>query len=217
MTSPTAPVAPTPTTDPRTSFFDAVRFVGPLVANVRIDQLDGSTPCSEMDVRHLVAHLVLVLDRVADLGDGLPFHPADPEVPDGHAAEIYEQSAARVTAVWSNAELLTALYTLPWAELPGFAVMGTYTNELIVHGWDLAVSTGQRPNWDDAPVAAALAAITIGLPADGPGRASSFEAMRDSLPPEYQGWSAPFGDVVPVPEDAPLIDRLAAWNGRTPC
>ncbi len=27
---------------------------------------------------------------------------------------------------------------------------------------------------------------------------------------------APFGPAVPVADDAPLIDRLVAWNGRTP-
>jgi hypothetical protein len=30
-------------------------------------------------------------------------------------------------------------------------------------------------------------------------------------PPEI-----PFADAVPVPEDAPAIDRLVAWQGRDP-
>mgnify|MGYP000535288204 CR=1 FL=1 len=29
-------------------------------------------------------------------------------------------------------------------------------------------------------------------------------------------WSPPFANAVPVPDDAPLIDRLAGWNGRRP-
>lgn len=68
--------------------------------------------------------------------------------------------------------------------------------------------------WDDDVLEVAYEAIRQGIPAEA--RESAFEAVRETMPEEYQGWSAPFGDVVEVPDDAPLIDRLVAWNGRTP-
>jgi hypothetical protein len=36
------------------------------------------------------------------------------------------------------------------------------------------------------------------------------------MPPEHREPTDPFADAVPVPDDAPLIDRLVAWNGRRP-
>ncbi len=50
----------------------------------------------------------------------------------------------------------------------------------------------------------------------GENRAAMFERMRPSMPPELRDFAAPFADAVPVPDGAPLIDRLVAWNGRRP-
>jgi len=36
------------------------------------------------------------------------------------------------------------------------------------------------------------------------------------MPEAYRNRPDPFDDPVPVPDDAPLIDRLVAWNGRRP-
>jgi uncharacterized protein (TIGR03086 family) len=72
-----------------------------------------------------------------------------------------------------------------------------YTGEVSTHTWDLAVATGQAPAFDDAVVTRALAAVHRKLPAErGPG--------------------IPFAPPVPVPDDAPAVDRLVAWQGRDP-
>jgi hypothetical protein len=36
------------------------------------------------------------------------------------------------------------------------------------------------------------------------------------MPPALRDFADPFADAVPVSDDAPLIDRLVAWNGRRP-
>lgn len=87
---------------------------------------------------------------------------------------------------------------MPWATLPGAALLAMYTNELTVHTWDLAHATGQEPEWSQPVLETALGAIQMGLPA------------------ENRVAPIPFADVVPTPEGAPLIDRLVAWNGRMP-
>ena len=48
-----------------------------------------------------------------------------------------------------------------------------------------------------------------------PDRAPMWAEAKASLP-EGVPWADPFADAVPVGDDAPLIDRLVAWNGRTP-
>jgi hypothetical protein len=39
---------------------------------------------------------------------------------------------------------------------------------------------------------------------------------RGMLRPEFRGPDKAFGVEVPVPDDAPVYDRLAGWFGRNP-
>jgi uncharacterized protein (TIGR03086 family) len=66
-----------------------------------------------------------------------------------------------------------------------------------VHGWDLAVATGQPYDPDSAAVTACL------------GFAQSFEAPADDD-------GGLFGPPVAVPSEAPVLDRLAGATGRRP-
>ena len=92
-------------------------------------------------------------------------------------------------------------------------MLAQYTNELSVHTWDLAQATGQEPVWDDSVLAVGFAAIQFGMPAGG--RAARFAEVAANLPAGVP-FVPPFGEAVAVADDAPLIDRLVAWNGRTP-
>ena len=66
-----------------------------------------------------------------------------------------------------------------------------------MHGWDLAVATGQT--FDPDPDAL-QACYEFTLAAAEPG------APRDGL----------FGPIVAVPDDAPLLDRASGLAGRDP-
>ena len=66
-------------------------------------------------------------------------------------------------------------------------------DEIVVHGWDLARSTGQRYNPDPRAVQACAEFL--------------LEQPRN---PEI------FGPVVPVPDDASPLDRLVGLTGRDP-
>jgi len=68
--------------------------------------------------------------------------------------------------------------------------------ENLVHGWDLARATGQ-PGW---------------IPDDVAGRALAWS--REQLTSRPEGPGAPFAAEVPVPPDAPAVDRLAGFLGR---
>jgi uncharacterized protein (TIGR03086 family) len=188
-------------TDPRPLFTRAVTTAVTCVSAVRLDQLDGPTPCTEYDVRHLLGHLVAVLHRVAAVGRGAdPFSVplvAD-GVPDDGWAAAAAVAAAEVAEVWADDALLDRVVTLPFGTLPGAAALASYVGEVTTHTWDLAVATGQSPAWDDE-------VLTVGL-----------TAIRAKLPTASRGPQIPFGDAVPVPTDAPAVDQLVGWQGRDP-
>ena len=100
---------------------------------------------------------------------------------------------------------------LPWIQGSGAGVLASWFSELTVHTWDLATATDQRPVWDEAVVATALAGRDM-LPAEN--RREFFEEVAAAM--GLDEVAIPFAEAVPVPDDAPAIDRLVAWNGRDP-
>jgi uncharacterized protein (TIGR03086 family) len=132
------------------------------------------------------------------LGHLVPLPPLHLEIPDDGWAAAAREAADDVLAVWSDDTLLDRELTLPYGRHRGAVALATYTGELSTHTWDLAAATGQSPAWDDAALAVALEATHRILPAGG------------------RGGPIPFGPVVPVADDAPVIERLVAWQGRDP-
>jgi uncharacterized protein (TIGR03086 family) len=199
-------------TDPRPAYARAVALGGEVIAGVRPDQLRAPTPCSEFDVATLLDHLVLVLERTAAMGRGDDAMAVQPAGRTEGWADAWQQAAHANQAAWSD-EALDRKVTLPWTSMSGAEVLQMYTSEVTVHTWDLATATGQHPRWDDAVVGTALDAMRRDLPVEGR-REMIEEAMRNMPPGTPRVF--PFADAVPVPEDAPLIDRLAGWTGRDP-
>ena len=201
--------------DPRMTFAKAVALATAVIERVGPHQLANPTPCPEYDVEALLGHLVVVLRRVAALGRGDdPFGAGVMAPVDGDLKGAWMAATGEVDEAWADDAVLGRTMRLPWAEASGAAMLVSYLNEVTVHTWDLATATGQRPAWDPQILSLAFDGIRF-LP--GENRSSVFEAMRSELPPERQNFADPFADAVPVAGDAPLIDRLVAWNGRRPC
>lgn len=203
----------TSTTDPRPILDRAIATCGAVIAGVRPEQLTESTPCTYMDVRTLLAHLVGVLDRVAALGNGEnPFAVSDTPVADDRWPDAWREAGRRTADAWSDDAVLERPMALPWIEGSGAEVLASYFSELTVHTWDLATATGQQPDWDDAVVAAAFDAARRILPAEN--RRALYEQV--SAARGFDEVAVPFAEAVPISDDAPAIDRLVAWNGRDP-
>ena len=199
--------------DPRPILDRAIATGGAVVAGVRPEQLTDPTPCTDMNVRILLTHLIGVLDRVAALGNGEdPFAVPETTVSDDRWADAWNEAGIRAADAWTDDAVLERPMALPWIQGSGADVLASYFSELTVHTWDLATATGQQPEWDDMVVTAALESARQILPAEN--RRALYEEISTAM--GLDEVAIPFAEAVPTPDDAPAIDRLAAWNGRDP-
>ena len=165
------------------------------------DRRSAPTPCTQFDVAALLEHVVGWLET---FGAGY----ADPEgrapradltdyrAPDDAAAAIRAAAATLDAALAAGAGSRTL--ALGEASMPGEMALSMILWEYQVHGWDLAVATGQP--WSP--------------PAEGLEASLAFAPMM--LTEDYQGEGKPFAPRVPVADDAPALDRLVALSGRDP-
>ncbi|MFN8040980.1 MAG: TIGR03086 family metal-binding protein [Acidimicrobiales bacterium] len=201
--------------DPRRLFAIATAATRGVVEQVRPDQLEAPTPCTDFDVRELLGHLLFVLDRVDVMGQGRDPMTTPEITPPADDAWVpaFAEAAHRVQDTWSRPGVLEIPVALPWAQGTAGEMLLGYLNELTVHTWDLAAATGVPVDWDDDVIAAAQGAISSMLPPEG--RLAMFEAMQADAPPEAR-FSPPFAERVEVDADAAPIERLVAYNGRRP-
>jgi uncharacterized protein (TIGR03086 family) len=159
MTISEAPSIPTTSFDPRPLFRVALSTAASVIGGVRPDQMDDPTPCTDDDVRTLLGHLCMVLERVAVLGEGgdalSVLVRADTVADDGWGG-AWAWRQERMWSVWTDSALLERPMHLPWADLPGAAMLVMYTNEITLHTWDLAQATDQHPAWDLAVLVLSL-------------------------------------------------------------
>jgi uncharacterized protein (TIGR03086 family) len=203
------------TTDPRSSFAQAVATARAVVDGVNPDQLTLPTPCPEHDVRSMLGHMLVVFRRITALGNGA--NPMDmPDSVTGIADDAWPAAflaaAHEVHAAWSDPAKLDEMMVLPWVTAPGAAMMLSYTSELTVHTWDLAVATGQTAPWHQPTVRIALETALRVLPS-GDREAYFAELSKDM--PEIAG-RPPFKNPVSVDSTSTPLDQLIGWYGRQP-
>ncbi|WP_433504493.1 TIGR03086 family metal-binding protein [Pseudonocardia halophobica] len=184
-------------TDPRPHYRAALDWAAGLLAGVRPEQLRDATPCPEFDVEGLLRHLVATVNKIRMIGEGgspftMPFQV--PPAPDYPAS--FAEAQARMWTVWSDDALLDREVTVQWGSAPGRGALWGYVNETLVHGWDLAVATGQDAE-ADPDLAEAMLAVA-----------------RQMIPAEGRGGDFPFAPVVEPTPDAGPTERLANWSGR---
>jgi uncharacterized protein (TIGR03086 family) len=189
----------TTNTDPRPHYRTALTWVRTLADGVPADRLADPTPCAEWDVRGLLGHLVATVDRVRVIGEGGD-PQTTPRVVEGIADDGWTDALGaaedKMAAVWADDAVLDELVTVPWGRVPGRAAVWGYIREALVHGWDLAVATGQSPEADPVTAEAALAETKLVMPA------------------EPRGGPIPFAaPVAPRPEAGPT-EQLANWCGH---
>src|SRR5882757_8793829 len=187
-----------------TAFEQAIASTARTVKGVRTDQLAERTPCAEWDVRALLNHLIGTLWLSQALfTDAAPRHPMAPgglpasDLAGDDPAAAYEEASAAALAAAGTGDALTRLHVTPLGDMPGPALAGFTTLDILVHGWDLAKATGQP---------AALEASLAGHALDFAQQALTTQETR----------AGRIGPEVAVAAGAPVTDRLAGFLGRKP-
>ena len=182
-------------------FGPATTTMARLVTGVTDDQLTAPTPCPDYTVADLVDHiggLAFAFTASARKGDvpGGGGSGDGSRLEEGWRERIAAQ-LAELAEAWREPAAYDGMTKAGPIEMPAEVAALVALDEVVVHGWDLARSTGQAFEADDAAAAACL------------GFAESFEA-----PASDEG--GPFGPPVPVPADADVLDRLIGATGRDP-
>jgi uncharacterized protein (TIGR03086 family) len=167
-----------------------------LVVGAPADGWDRPSPVATWRARDVVGHLVEWLPAFLAAGAGVRL-PAGPSVTaDPVAAWSAHQDA--VQSLLDDPGTHDRTLSNPHVgELPlDDAIDRFYTGDVFLHSWDLARATGQDPDLDPGRCAAMLAGM---------------EPLDDLLRRSGQ-----YGPRVPVPDDAPVQDRLVGFIGRDP-
>ena len=175
--------------------------LGPLLGQVASQltpaDLDAPTPCSDFAVRGVLGHMIGGATQFAAAFRGttpaeVPADVADmPDVVDRAGAALGDLIAA-ISAPGALDKTVAA----PFGDMPGEAFARFVVLDGLVHGWDIATSTGQVYDPSDQLVAEveAFARQTIA------------DEMRDG---------DTFAAEMTAPAGASPMERLAAFTGRT--
>jgi uncharacterized protein (TIGR03086 family) len=182
----------------------ATAAVSGIVLGVREEQLSWPTPCAGSAVGDLLDHvdgLSLAFTAAATKTPPLGASPG----PSADASRLGTDWRTRIPArleelarAWVDPAAWTGTTGAGGVAMPGEVAGAVAIDEVIVHGWDLAVATGQSFRVPDELVEVALGfvePVVAGAPVGTPGL---------------------FGPPVPLPPDAPPMVRLLALTGRDP-
>lgn len=162
------------------------------------DQWSQPTPCSDWDVRSLVAHLVDECRWVPYLLDGgSPASAGDRFTGDplgGDPRAAWAESSAAARAALHGVGALDHTVTVSYGETSARDYLWQLTVDLTVHAWDLARAIGADERLDPELV-----------------RRVYEEAERDA---DEIAASGRFGRPVPVPAHADLQARMLGLFGR---
>lgn len=177
-------------------------IVASLAAGVKDEQLDGATPCPEYAVHHMLGHLFGLATAFRDAGrkdlgattDTAP----DTAVPDigPDWRETLPKVLDELAEAWRDPAAWTGETRAGGITLPGAIAGLVAVDELVIHAWDLARATGQEYEPDRAALQMSYDFL----------EASAEDPSRGEI----------FGPVVPLPDDAPLLDRAVGLSGRDP-
>jgi uncharacterized protein (TIGR03086 family) len=176
----------------------ATRLAG-VIANVADDDLTKPTPCPNMTVGDLIHHIrtfTVAFTRSARKEERV----GPPPTPDAGSLpvdwrETTPDALAALASAWAEPGAWDGTSHAGPIEMPAEMAALVAVDELVVHGWDLAVATGQTYDAADVEVDAALSFV------------ENFDVPRDG---------ALFGPVVDVPTDASPLHRLLGLTGRDP-
>jgi len=177
-----------------------------LVDSVPPDHLGLPTPCSDWTVRDLINHLCLVAQFCARVASGEQVEPDyETDFVGDDPSGAYRRWQKEMLEACTAPGLAERTVYMMGQEFPGAVVLALALMDTVVHRSDLSRAIGVDPEIDPGVAALVLEQVRPFIP----------DEMRAPAPDETTG-TIPFGPVVEVPDDAPPLDRLLAFLGRTP-
>jgi uncharacterized protein (TIGR03086 family) len=178
----------------------AARRMTDLVTAIEDGELDRPTPCPGSCVGDLLDHVgtfARVFQGVAAKDLERAARPGPPGVANLEAGwrNRIATDLVLLADAWDEPDAWDGTTSAGGIELTGDEAGLVALDELVVHAWDLATSTGRPYDPDPGDVQAAAAWIT------------SFDPPRDG---------SLFGQIVPVDEQASAFDQLLGLAGRDP-
>jgi len=183
----------------------AAQQLSRVVQGVRDEQLTAPTPCPDYTVGDLLEHVhgLALAFTMAARKEQLP---GGDQAPEGNASRLPDEWRTAIAsrlddlaAAWRDESAWEGTATVAGVTMPGPDMAAVATDEVVVHGWDLARATDQRLEVDETSLAVA----------------SGFVAAM-SGPEQAEARAGIFGPVVPVPDDASPLDRIVGGTGRDP-
>ncbi len=130
----------------------ALKATGRVVSGIPADRWRAATPCSDWDVRGLVNHLVSGNLWAAELGAGGTIERVggrlDGDRLGSDPAAAYAASAKAASDVFHRPGALDAPCAVSYGPVPGSVYAGHRFIDVLIHGWDLAIATGQDSRLD---------------------------------------------------------------------
>ena len=183
----------------------AAQRMADLIEGVPDERLGAPTPCPAYTLGDLVDHIrrftlaFTAAARKDTAGMTSGRAPGDAaSLGDDWRIRIPRDLAALADA-WRDPAAWTGMTKAGGIDLPGDLAGIIALDELVVHGWDVARASGQDFDEDRESLEAVHGFVKQ---FSGTGQ----EAAREGL----------FGPEIPVPDDAPLLDRVIGLTGRDP-
>lgn len=163
-----------------------------------IEDWDAPTPDTEWTVRDLVAHVIEEQEWVPYLLAGSLVSVAKAEIQPLRMDELraeWDLYSLAATEAWANTPA-ERLVHLSYDTVTMADYLREQVSDVAIHTWDLARAIGADETLDDEIVEAVW---------------TVFEPQADTL-----AASGLYAAPVPIPDDAPLQQRLLALTGRDP-
>jgi uncharacterized protein (TIGR03086 family) len=177
-----------------------------LVDGVREDHLAAPTPSEgttvAMVLQHLLGLSVAFRDAAAKVQGPTTRTPPAP-VTDPLPQDWREQLVARLgelAVAWQDASAWDGMTTAGGVTFPAQACGVVALDEVLLHGWEVAVATGQAYAPSETEAEAVLPVVTPS------GDAEADAQARDGM----------FAPALPVPDGATAFERALLLSGRDP-
>jgi uncharacterized protein (TIGR03086 family) len=169
----------------------ALAVIQPILRGLTSEDRPKATPCTEFTCHELAEHLFGSLTGLGAMAGATVVNPEE-----GSLENRVSVMAAQVIDAWRTVDLDGTVPGPGGSRMPASIGAVILPIELVLHGWDLAQASGQHVHISDELV-------------------DYVRGLAETVVPDGRGRGA-FAAEVTAADDAPAVDRLAAYTGRTP-